>query len=171
VERVGQLTDTIQKSLRGAGYSGVRFFGVGSDGVALVTDLEQTDEAGRPVTGERWVPLMQEPRTSDWREYIINLFHRPRGHFRVFTFIITPRELYYDPTKTIDEAVVKEWQKRGSMILPSRLGQLPLSDAYKVYILVYQFVKEEGQIPKVVKGDPVSNLLKLAGIKLIRGQQ
>ena len=80
--------------------------------------------------------------------------------------IVTPENVVPDPDKQLQPETVQEWQRRGSLDLPAVVALLPFSDLYKVYVLVYQFRKEEGEEPRAVTDGTVTEHLNAAGIDL-----
>lgn len=162
------VANQLEGALRRAGYSGFRFFGVGNNGFALVTKLERINRDGHPFDGPaRWQSISTAAfglESFSLREYLLALFTPRVGRFRVFAVIVTPQDLVLATDKELDVASVEQWQRHGSAALPDMIGQQPFSERHRVFVLVYEFSKEEGEAPQVVDSGSALKHLKAAGI-------
>jgi len=170
ITTLGRISELLTSKLVHASYSDFRFFSIHSDGFALVTEMERIDAQQRPIAGPgRWADsggLALDASSFSLTTYLHALVTRRTGNFRVFVIIVTPEDVVPDPDKQLQPETVQEWQRRGSLTLPDFLGCLPFSDRHKVYVLVYEFRKEEGDEPKPVKDGTVSKHLNAAKIFL-----
>lgn len=163
------VSDHLSSALSAAGYSDFRYFSIRDDGFAEVTRMERIDDQDRPFAGaSRWEDsgaLSISPDTFSVRDYLIALFRRRTGTFRVFVLLVTPENMIPDEEKQLRLETVQAWQSRGSLTLPDSIGRRPFSDRHKVYVLVYEFKKEEGETPRTVKEGTVADHLKAMGIR------
>jgi hypothetical protein len=170
VTTLSDISELLKTKLAHSGYSDFRFFSIRRDGFALVTRMERIDAQQRSIAGPgRWEDaggLALYAGSFSIPAYLRALFTRRTGNFRVFVMIVTPENVVPDPDKQLQPETVQDWQRRGSLTLPDFLGRLPFSDRHKVYVLVYEFRKEEGQEPKPVKDGTVIEHLNAAGIQL-----
>jgi len=152
----------ISTELRKSGYSGLSYYSV-PDGFAMVTRLERVDASGQPVAEpQRW----QDIDNPNWAltkfslsEYLYALLQRREGLFRLFVFIVSPYDLITDSSRQATPEMVREWQQRGSATLPDSVSKRAFSARYKVYVLLYQFKKVEGQHPELVSDSSVAQHL------------
>jgi len=170
VKTLSEISELLKSELANAGYSDFRFFSIRSNGFALVTRMERIDAHWHPIAGAgRWEDsggLSLDTGPFSILAYLRALFTRRAGNFRVFVMIVTPENVVPDPDKQLQPETVQDWQRRGSLSLPEVLGRLPFSDRHRVYVLVYEFRKEEGEAPKPVKDGTAAEHLNAAGVHL-----
>jgi hypothetical protein len=136
----GDIETELHNSLSRAGYSGESFWGV-PNGFAIVTPLEQTDADGRPLSGPaRWASRIAEMKQFSLAEYIRALFTAPPGYFRVLVFVVSPDAFAPAGSRELLETL-QRWSSEGRYSLPDSVRSIPLSNAHRITVLVYEFFK------------------------------
>jgi hypothetical protein len=135
----------------------------------VVARLERVDATGHPAPdADRWQdiyhPTFALNGRFNLREYLLALFGPRAGLFRLFVFIVTPEDLFFNPDIRADPATVSAWQHEGRAILPDVLAKTLFSSAYKVYILLYEFDTVEGHSPELLYGGSVDRDLNATGL-------
>jgi hypothetical protein len=134
----GDVERRLQDALDEAGYFDRSFFFVPS-GFAMVTRLEQIDEAGNPVPEpDRWPTTVGAPTSFSLANYISELFFARAGYYRVIVFIATPLAFVEgEIPPTADEATA--WVQGGLNTLPTASQNLPYTDDFTLTALIYEF--------------------------------
>ncbi|MEM7766345.1 MAG: hypothetical protein AAF253_02530 [Pseudomonadota bacterium] len=147
----------LERGLDAAGYAQRAFYGIGCDGFAVVTRLEQIDAAGTPVEGaERFEPTDASGPFS-LTSYVAQLFYAPPGFYRQITFVVTPRRIEGDGSRT-SEAELDALLDAGASTLPNTFGESPFTPRHDVTALIYEFRADgnrdaEAIIPARLQGD------------------
>lgn len=115
-----------------------------TEGFVLVTQWEQIDEDGNPLTGpDRWAVNVTPPREWTLRSFIRALFGLNTGYFRTTLFFVTPYHIGQDATKiTRQEAL--SWSSKGASFLPDDIGlELFYSENKQYYctVYIYEFIQ------------------------------
>jgi hypothetical protein len=137
---LADVDGTIQAALSGAGYSGSTYWSV-PGGFAIVTPLEQTDANGAPLGEQvRWIAAIAGMRAFSLSEYLRALFTAPPGYFRVLVFVVSPQPFApTDAQATLD--IIAGWSRGGLSFLPDSIGGERFTEAHRITVLVYEFVK------------------------------
>jgi hypothetical protein len=159
IQTFGGVSVKISTELRKKGYSEFHYYSV-PDGFAMVTRLERVDSSGHPVAAsQRWQDFDNANfalTEFSLTKYMIALLEQREGFFRLFVFIISPHELIPAPNLLVTPEMAREWQQGGSATLPDNIANRLFSPEYKVYVLVYEFKKVEGQPPQLIRDSSVA---------------
>jgi hypothetical protein len=131
----------ISEALAGSGYEERSYFGI-PDGFAIVTRLEQITPDGQPEPSNRWASEMQPLSLTEFSlsEYLEALFGAPKGHYRIFVFIITS-EIVVQSGTPVTQGEAETWFVEGANKLPSEMGVLPYTADHTTTVYVYEFVQ------------------------------
>lgn len=131
----------ISEALANAGYDERSYFGV-PDGFAVVTRLEQMTSDGQPEHANRWVSEIQPMSLTEFSisEYLQALFGVPKGHYRIFVFIITSDIIVQSGTP-VTQGQAQTWLVEGANRLPGVMGALPYTADHTTTVYVYEFVQ------------------------------
>ena len=141
-DTLGILFDRITKGLiRGKIYEWSAY-GVGNDGFAIVSRMEQIADDGRPKPGaKRWaVQRRLHERPVSLAEYIRALFLARPGRYRVIVLIVTTRPIRpseEEPEPSAMERLLRE----GAGVLPKMLRTKILGPSGRCEALIYEFYR------------------------------
>lgn len=136
------IAGNLERSLKSAGYSDLRFFGV-QDGFAIATRLEQIQRNGRGSKGSsRWESGILPAAEFTLKDYLKALLHGRRGYYRALLFVVTPHPVSPQPGQSSADQV-RQLSRRGALALPYEIGLLEFSKKHKVTVLIYEFEKYE----------------------------
>jgi hypothetical protein len=143
------LDDTLRKALTASGYEQKSYFAVLDeegqyDGFALVTQLEQFEEDGKPKSApDRFSLEVSQRQVFSLQEYLEVLF-RPGepGLFRVIVFLITSAAFSTEGEPLGIEGA-EELAIKGLNKLPDIIANLEFTDRYTITALIYEFEKPE----------------------------
>ena len=137
------------KALNSAGYVSYSYFSVPS-GFALVTQLEQINDDGTPLSGDTRFSSDRRP-IDNWSLIALGhaLFVAREGYYRIIVFIVSP--VPFAPREEVPTArEAREWVSRGMNTLSNEVGELPYTEDVKVTALVYELL-QSGNVPAVIK--------------------
>ncbi|HZW82458.1 MAG TPA: hypothetical protein VFF14_03425 [Candidatus Deferrimicrobium sp.] len=131
----------ISQALVTAGYDEKSYFGV-PHGFAIVTRLEQMNLYGYPDYSDRWVSSLVPIRLTDFSiwKYLDALFGVPKGHYRIFVFIITSEMIIQSGTP-VTQGEAETWFIEGANKLPRWMETLPYTDQHTCTVYIYEFVQ------------------------------
>jgi hypothetical protein len=138
---LGDVDSRIAEALAAGGYDEKAYYGV-RGGFAVVTSLEQIDLDGFPEYSDRWAtelaPLSFEAFSLD--RYLQALFSVPKGHYRIFVFIVT-RDLVIQSGTPVSQGVAQTWVLEGANKLPGYMTTIRYTKEYSCTVYVYEFVQ------------------------------
>ncbi len=140
-QTLGALSDNLVTALNAAGYPEYSLYEA-PGGFALAARLERTDEDGTPNGDFRFLsPDEEEP--FDLTDYISALFFTPEGYYRQIVFVVTD-----EPFVAADDAPTAAAAERiladGASALTLALREQPVTEATRVFALIYEFRKGAG---------------------------
>lgn len=137
----------LSSALENAGYdqSAYSYFWSGNDEFAVVTRMERVSEDGEPLGGgKRWDDSDVLPSASGAKQYGNYLFAGRKTFYRVFAFIVTPKNYNFRRNTPPSFEMAREWMNKGEPVLggdaPGGVREAPLTDRYKFFALLYLFV-------------------------------
>ena len=139
----------LEIGLDAAGYVERSFYGIGCDGFALVTRLEQIEDDGRPVEGGERFETDSPDEPFSLTGYLARLFYAPPGHYRQIIFVVTPRAIVGDAGETTEEELDR-LRERGADALTDAFGAIPFTPSHDVTALVYEFRAEGNKDAEIV---------------------
>ncbi len=144
-------------------------YAIGSDGFAVVTEMEAIDPDGRPKpVPERWSGPNNQvpPHISGIADYLKALFSARAGFYRIIVFAVTSQ-----PSQSggapISADSAKKLLRGGTDQLPMWLRQVRLGVDGRCLALIYEFEKpNESDPPRMVTSATISAAqhLTLAGL-------
>lgn len=133
----GDIANRIETALDGAGYTQISYYAV-PDGFAMVTQLEQIDEDGKPKEPGRWSEKYEPISKFSLRNILNSLFEARKGLWRVTVFVVTSHDFKQkDVGITSDEA--ENWFRSGFIRLPPNIARIRYSDNHYCTALIYEF--------------------------------
>jgi hypothetical protein len=131
----------ISEALASSGYEEQSYFGV-PDGFAIVTRLEQITSNGQPEPSNRWASEMQPMSLTEFSlsEYLQALFGAPKGHYRIFVFIVTS-DIVVQSGTPVTQGEAETWFVEGANKLPGEMNALPYTADHTTTVYVYEFVQ------------------------------
>ncbi|VEH21039.1 Alpha-agarase precursor [Chryseobacterium nakagawai] len=139
---IGDINSKLTNALRINKYTRISYYYV-SEGFALVTQLEQTDKAGRPFPEEsRWKYKNNKQYFFSLKDYINSLFIAQPGYYRCIVFIINRNPISFSDSEASPE-IMNMMMSEGATSLPDEIGQQNFTSQHKVTALIYQFKKSE----------------------------
>jgi hypothetical protein len=166
VNTLGQVADKLQESLSGAGYEGSGFLAA-PNGFVIVTQVEQTDAEGSPISGHRWVGDIAAGGSFSLNSIIRLLVAAPAGYFRVIVFVVSdhPEAGGEDNSEKLE--LLRRWSQVSQLRLPPSVRSMPYDDSYSVTALVYEFEKHEnGDDPSARVPGRLAAMRHLDGLKV-----
>jgi len=156
-ERLGDVEQRWQKTLRAAGIEDSRIFAVGSDGFAIMTRFENIADDGAPLPGaQRWNALLAKGRTG-FLDLIKAVFVPQKSRIRFLVLLATPRPV--TSAAALDEPALSALKATGAIALPPSLAAVEIQATNPIpgYVLVYEyFSPAEDQIPALVKDGAIT---------------
>jgi len=132
------VSERLTQALNRAGYEEISWYAV-PDGFALVSQFEQCDSDGTPLSGAtRFLDkVFRPPLRTPW-DYIRKLILPEVGHFRVIVIIVSDHPFSQRNVRVSrDEALA--WLSSGTNGLPQDTGDLRFTNAYLTTALIYEF--------------------------------
>jgi hypothetical protein len=131
----------ISEALTTAGYDEKSYYGV-PNGFAVVTRLEQTDSKGYPESSDRWVSSLSPISVTRFSlsKYLEALIGMPKGHYRIFVFIVTSDMVIQSGTPTT-QGEAQTWFVEGASKLPGYMETLPYTNEHACTVYIYEFVQ------------------------------
>ncbi|MBK6931888.1 MAG: hypothetical protein IPH12_13900 [Saprospirales bacterium] len=127
------------RALDARGYAQRSYFQV-PNGFALVTQLEQCDQAWKPRKGDdRWKDYPAPERFDDFWDYLESLVLPKSFNFRLFVFVVTDASITLSQDAPVSKEQALAWLQRGGLSLPPALGNQPFGANHKVTVLIYEF--------------------------------
>ncbi len=156
--RLRDVDSRISEALAKGGYDERSYYGV-PGGFAIVTRLEQITPDGYPVMSNRWATELApiSLREFSLSKYLEALFSVPKGHYRIFVFIVTANLVVQSGTP-VTQGEAKSWVVEGANTLPEWIGSQPYTKEHSSTVYIYEFVQsgvgEEANqnIPSVITG-------------------
>lgn len=146
---LGDVNDRLRMALDATGYYDLAYFLV-PDGFALVTRLEQINPDGSPKNPPaRWEAHVEPMEEFSLAAYIRALFAATPGYYRVIVFAVTDQPIVASGEPASSEEA-SGWLAKGSDVPPESIMDVPMTDAYHVTALIYQF-RQPGQGEEVVQ--------------------
>jgi peptidoglycan-associated lipoprotein len=139
---LGGSSNKITDAFKRGGFGTPRIYMVGSDGLAVVGQIEAIADNARLLqdSSKRFIPF-QASRTSsfDFREILRELTSRNTGHYRLIVVAVTPKPLKKSsevwPTTTFQALPTG-----GTIELPESVKPIPLSTQLPpCYVILYEF--------------------------------
>jgi hypothetical protein len=136
-----KVDERISQALATAGYDEISYYGV-PNGFAIVTRLEQITSNGYPEFSDRWVSSLAPVSFTRFSlsKYLEALFGVPKGHYRVFVFLITANTVTPSGTP-VSQTLAQTWFIEGANKLPSEMESLLYTDQYKTTVYIYEFIQ------------------------------
>lgn len=148
---LGWVAGILEAAVEAVPYPDYRYLAA-PNGFALVCAPEQIDEEGEPEPPPaRWEAVRAVPESVlDW---IRGIFAGNPGRFRVIVFVVTDEPLETEPVE-VSREMARAWLDAGSTRLPTEVAERPLTEAYDIHALIYEFLQEEldGQPVIVIPG-------------------
>jgi len=138
---LGDIDDRIDEALVAGGYEEKSYFGI-PGGFARVTRIEQINPDGLPDYSNRWIPEISGMSIKEFSlsKYFEALFTAPKGHYRIFVFMVTSNLIVQSGTPVSrDEA--QDWIVEGANKLPTELRSAPYTEDHSCTVYVYEFVQ------------------------------
>lgn len=131
----------ISNALDSAGYDDKSYFGV-PGGFAIVTRLEKMDAYGFPDYRYRWASALPPISFTDFSlsDYLRALFGAPKGHYRVFVFVVSSEPVLQSGTP-VAQLDAQTWIVEGANRLPNQMEDLPYTREHRTTAYVYEFVQ------------------------------
>jgi hypothetical protein len=131
----------ISQALSTAGYDEKSYYEV-PNGFAVVTRLEQTDSQGYPESSDRWVSSLSPISVTRFSlsKYLEALIGVPKGHYRIFVFIVTSDMVIQSGTPTT-QGEAQTWFVEGASKLPSDMETLLYTNEHACTVYIYEFVQ------------------------------
>lgn len=148
MQRFSQVDDRLTAALRSANYETFGYYAI-PGGFALVTQLEQIDNQGRPKPETvRWRNAITS--TGRWQDWLRNLVIANNGRFRVLVFTVTPQPFSKaTTTRQISQPAAEALLSKGLNVLPPELADQRCPPNCRVTVLVYEYTKAEGAAKSV----------------------
>lgn len=138
---LGEVSDNLVTALNNAGYPEYSLYAA-PGGFALAARLERTDEDGTPDGDFRFLsPREDEP--FDLTEYISALFFTPEGFYRQIVFVVSDQP-FVAAEGAPNVAAAERMLGDGASALDQPLRERPVTDATRVFALIYEFRKGAG---------------------------
>jgi len=143
---LGDLNLLLAKVLDNGGYF-ERSYYVVPGGYAIVTRIEQIDQAGSPLQSPaRWSRAKATPRYPTLRDWAVSLFRATEGNYRVILFVVTNIPFSQSSSRIgMDE--IDTWRTNGVNTLPIDLKEAKIPKDCNITALIYDF--ERGPDAKV----------------------
>ena len=135
------VDERISNALGSAGYDDKSYFGV-PGGFAIVTRLEKMDADGYPDHSNRWASSLAPIRFADFSltKYLEALIGVPKGHYRVFVFVVSSELIIQSGTPVAQENA-QTWIVEGANKLPSQMKDLPYTREHTTTVYIYEFAQ------------------------------
>ncbi|MEK8052752.1 OmpA family protein [Ideonella sp. DXS22W] len=152
-ESMRDVAARLERAVRAAGFVNPKFLGIGCDGFAMVLDLEQVDDKGRRLPGDRaWEPpgASEDVSLAAW---IRRLFYAPPGRYRQIVLVISDQPMQA-PTGAPTADALRTITREAGRPLPARVGELPFTETHVVHALVYEFEKRSRSATATARTPP-----------------
>ncbi len=138
---LGDVDSRITGALTTGGYDEKSYYGV-PGGFALVTRLEQIDPDGYPVYSDRWAAELSPMDVKEFSlsKYLEALFGMPKGHYRIFVFIVTSNLVVQSGTP-VTQGEAENWIVEGANKLPSWMAAQPYTKEHSCTVYIYEFIQ------------------------------
>jgi len=138
---LGDVDKRITDALSLGGYDEKSYYGV-PNGFAVVTRLEQINPDGYPVYSSRWASEIAPVNIKGFSlsKYLEALFSVPKGHYRIFVFIVTS-DLVIQSGTPVSQGEAQTWFVEGANKLPTSMKSLPYTTEHTSTVYVYEFVQ------------------------------
>lgn len=164
---LGDVDRVLQAALDANGYVTRSYFAV-PDGFALVTQLEQIFDDGRPKPPpDRWATQVGPLRSFSLGAYIRALFRAREGRYRILVFVVTARP-FAQTGEPVDRTEATAWLQTGLNLLPSSIAARPHTTDFATTALVYEFEQPAAADPRQVDPSPLDGRMHLAGAGLLQ---
>lgn len=168
---VGRVSDMLEAALLGCGFGfdDWAYFSIPAepDAFGLVTRLEQIDPAkGTPLVGSaRWAERVHATTMmSFWQS--LTMLSRPKGHYRVFVFVLSKQRTPEHPGDRATMTVARGWTSTGKRFLPEDTRKLTMATAHRLTVRVYDFSYEDKGTSRNISSWPASEHLRSAGVTI-----
>jgi len=156
------LGNKLERALKGAGYHSSRFFGVPGRGFAIVTRIERFNENGTSAEEPiRWT-VSDSSGEFALNDFLTALLTGRTGQYRLFVIVVTDQPFNSDDKVVLTSQGAERLLDQGFSGLPSHFRASPWTSAFRVYALVYEFEKREGE-------DPIVRKPKISAVRHLRG--
>ena len=163
--KLSEIDSSLSTVLEKRGYVEKSYYSV-PGGFALVTRLEQFNKDGTSKQDpDRWATTFIAPRVFSLESYLSALFLSVPGHYRTFIFTVT--DVPFKETGThVTQRETLAWISKGDNVLPSQIGDQPVSSDVECTCLIYEFEQTETQhlATMMLPGLPAEMHLAKAGI-------
>lgn len=159
VTTLGEMNKRLSNALDAMGYQDRRrkYYAV-PHGFALVTEIEQIDDNGLPLSdGARWtddIYVIDPPSIFGWLKALVT---KASGRFRVFALVVTSEDVNAEG-QFKDREIALDWLNSGTGALNRDRAACPFSAAHRVTALVYEFEHPERQDPFLVARTPINHI-------------
>lgn len=144
----GNLFDGLVGVLSSRGYCDRSLF-VMEPGFVVLTRLERIDPSGNPNMQHRWTQGKIPLTSFNLWEWLQRIFTEPSGDFRLFLFVVSPRELAHSGKPLLVNRA-NELLTKGRLDLPSDVRQQTCDSNVPCVALIYHFVKKAGDEPTLL---------------------
>ncbi len=159
VETLGDMNKLLAKALDAMGYQDRRrkYYPV-PHGFALLTEIEQIDDTGMPLSGNaRWtddIYVIDPPSILGWLKALVT---KATGRFRVFALIVTSEDVNTEAEFT-DRELALDWLNSGTGALNRDRAACQFTAAHRVTALVYEFEHPEREKPYLVSNTRINHI-------------
>jgi hypothetical protein len=146
VATLGAVADHLEAALQSQGYTQLSYYGV-PEGFALVTQVEQITEDGRPAPPPgRWEAALQPVSLANFsvENYLKALVMARRGYYRIIVFVATPQPFAEDVRRRLSRDEADNLFHGGLSKLPATLRSVAYGADCNLTALIYEF---EQQVP------------------------
>lgn len=162
---LGAVADHLEEAaLQGQGYTQLSYYGV-PDGFALVTQIEQITEDGRPAPPPgRWEAELQPVSLANFslENYLKALVMARRGYYRVIVFVATPQPFAEDLRRRLSRDEAENLFHSGLSKLPATLRPVAYGGDYNLTAMIYEFEQQVPGRPAITRNSsPVTGEMHL----------
>lgn len=138
---LSHLNNHLQRILARIGYSEFSYFQI-EGGFVLSTRLEQINADGSPKNGRmRWEPKLGLNDEFTFESVIKRIFQSPKGHYRVFLFVVSSSDIL-ESDHVVSEETVISWLRNGAVRISDTTSQVVLADNHTCVAFVYEFYQK-----------------------------
>lgn len=138
---LGHLNNHLQRILARIGYSEFSYFQI-EGGFVLSTRLEQINADGSPKNGRmRWESKLGLNDEFTFESVIKRIFQSPKGHYRVFLFVVSSSDIL-ESDHVVSEETVISWLRNGAVRISDTTSQVVLADNHTCVAFVYEFYQK-----------------------------
>lgn len=136
---LGDIDEMLHTALRAKGYSENTYYRFG-EGFALVTKMEQIDEEGNTMMGNRWLSASSNQNWTLW-SYLKALVTANPSHYRVLVFVVSDEALRKNQKGIRNIPSISNASGSGDMRLAYDIAARRFTEQFSCTALVYEFSK------------------------------